>query len=289
MSAGAPKRRIILGRMAYYAVVLATVVLAGCASQPGPAPPRQHEKLNAVLWSQTAVEHDAVVRQSFQLARIQVEKALADKTWTAAVEQEGDFARLPPAVILDADETVLDNSISEGRAISRNLNFDEKLWREWINEARATALPGAAGFIRYLHEKKIAVFFITNRLAEEEAATRRNLQAVGFPVEESFDNVLCNGEKPEWTSDKTTRRRAVAASHRILLLLGDDFNDFVSGVRTGLEERRKVDAQHSERWGTRWIMLPNPMYGSWEAAAYGAKRGLSEAERLAAKHAALKK
>jgi acid phosphatase len=110
---------------------------------------------------------------------------------------------------------------------------------------------------------------VTNRDTAEETGVRHNLDKLGFPVITDGDNVLLRGEKPEWTSDKSSRRAFVAASYRILLLLGDDLNDFTNAREKTQAERDAIVAERKDWWGSRWIMIPNPMYGSWERAAIG--------------------
>lgn len=225
---------------------------------------RQHDLTNAVVWMQTAAEADALRRQTFAAARAALDAALADESWTAADEQTGDFASLPPAVIVDVDETVLDNSPLEARLIRTGEPYDKKKWRSWVEERRAEPVSGALAFARYARERGVTMFYVTNRDAGEEAATRDNLERAGFPVESAPDVVLSRGENGA-VSDKSSRRAIVAATHRILLLIGDDLGDFTS--REGnVESRLQRVANHESRWGTRWFVLPNPMYGSWESA-----------------------
>jgi acid phosphatase len=262
--------------------------LSLCA-QPAP---RNHEQLNATAWAQTAVEHDAICLQAYRQARLQLDRALKDRKWTAALEQTGQFGRLPPAVILDVDETVLDNSHGQVRAIHKDVDWSPALWDEWVAEEAAPPLPGAVEFTQYAHSRGVTVFFVTNRDKKHEEATRRNLEKHGFPVRAAkgpaTDTLLCRGEKPEWVSDKGTRRAEVARNYRVLLLIGDDLGDQMSNVRTTLEERRKLAAKYSDYWGTRWIALPNAMYGSWEASTFGNDFKLTRQQRLDARLKALK-
>ena len=88
------------------------------------------------------------------------------------------------------------------------------------------------------------------------------------PVDPALDTVLTRGEQEGWTSDKTTRREAIAERYRLILLVGDDFNDFIS-ARLPRAERDRLVERYQDRWGERWIVLPNPTYGSWESALYG--------------------
>jgi 5'-nucleotidase (lipoprotein e(P4) family) len=129
---------------------------------------------------------------------------------------------------------------------------------------------------------------VTNRDAASKSATLHVLDRLGFPLQHAAESMYCRGEKPEWTSDKTTRRALIAQQYRILLLVGDDLGDFLSGARVSPEERRRIAESYSSRWGERWILLPNPMYGSWESALYGNNSSLPRAEQLRLKRERLR-
>ena len=215
-----------------------------------------------------------------------LDEALTHPFWTAALEQSGGYQDLPPAVIVDVDETVLDNSSFQARLIHEGEEFDPEAWAQWVEEAVAPPVPGALEFAREARRRGVTIFYITNRDDPLEAATRRNLEAAGFPVDAGQDRVLMRGERRDWINDKSSRRALVAARYRILLIIGDDFNDFVS-ARLSLPQRKSLAARYSDRWGQQWIMLPNPMYGSWEDALYGYQAGLSPDEKTRRKAAAL--
>ena len=101
-----------------------------------------------------------------------------------------------------------------------------------------------------------------------------------------LDTVLSEGEPPyNWPSDKSSRRQYLANRFRILLLIGDDLGDFVSGARDAPENRLRLAREHSRRWGTSWFLLPNPMYGSWELSL--ALPAQADDDRLKAKRALL--
>ena len=233
---------------------------------------------------QTAVEYEASAIQAYRLAAMQLEAALKDPSWTAAIEQTADASKLPPAVVVDIDETVLDNSYFQARTVRDNTGFTEEGWSRWVAEARATPIPGALDFTRRAASRGVTVFYISNRTAAGEAATRANLRAHGFPLREGVDTILSRGERPEWqASAKGPRRAHVARDYRILLLIGDDLGDFVVNAAGTVEERRQRTAPNEAWWGVRWIMLPNPTYGSWERALVGSAK-----DPIAAKRAALR-
>jgi 5'-nucleotidase (lipoprotein e(P4) family) len=262
------------------------VLLPAAAQHSEPAAAQQsepaaHPKLLSTLWVQTSEEWRGLTAQAYRQAAAILDRALKNKKWTAALEQQPGYGKLPPAVILDIDETVLDNSPSQAREVKQGRTFDPVSWDKWVQEGVASAIPGAAEFCRYAASRKVTVYFVTNREASQEQATRSNLARLGFPLAGGQDTVLCRGEMANWGSDKGTRRAQIAARHRVLLLLGDDLGDFISGARTSVVNRRKLTEPHLDKWGEKWILLPNPSYGSWEEALYGERRPAGAAERLA--------
>lgn len=223
-----------------------------------------HEQLQGTLWMQTAAEFRVLAETTYRAAGESISAALADPTWTAATEQTSDPSALPPAVILDLDETVLDNSHFQGEQVFRRVAYSPSLWTDWVTLKGAKSIPGAKEFLKTIRDKDIAVFFVTNRELGEEAATLENLAALD--IQATAEEILANKENG-WTSDKTARRKFVAQKHRILLLIGDDLGDFIPAKLTP-EERVTAAAKHSDWWGRRWFLLPNPMYGSWDRALY---------------------
>lgn len=261
-------------------IIVLSLVSAGCSSA---AERTTHEQLNGVLWMQTSAEFQVSTVQAFRLAKIRVREALLDPEWTAALEQSPEYKQLPPAVITDVDETVLDNSPFQARLVRDNKEFDSAGWNSWVNEARADALPGAKEFISFLRANGVTVFYVTNR--SQETPTLENLRRVLDP-DVTSEQVLCKNEEPGWGSDKTSRRAFLAKKYRILLLLGDDYNDFTSLGSVRPEERIRKAQTQSDYWGRKWVLISNPLYGSWERALYG--RGLSASDKLISKYRFLK-
>jgi acid phosphatase len=236
--------------------------------------------LNGTLWMQHGAGYVATSLQTYALAEQALRRALEDSSRTAALEQEDrDVAELPPAVILDVDETVLDNSPYNARRILAGAGFTPESFAAWTREAAAEPVPGALAFTRTADSLGVAVFYVTNRDHGWEEATARNLRRLGFPLDTTSDHLLTEGEREGWGSDKTSRRARVARDHRVLIQLGDDLNDFVDARGSTATYRRALEA-HRHRFGESWFMLPNPAYGSWEGAVTGFGSGLSPEETV---------
>ncbi|WP_341702224.1 5'-nucleotidase, lipoprotein e(P4) family [Ferrovibrio sp.] len=268
--------------------VAAGLVLAAAPVFAADGPP-QNDNLNATLWTQRSVEFKAHAAAAYALARIRLDEALADKAWTAAPgEQTGSYQALPPAVILDVDETVLDNSAFQAWMVLNDKSFNPKTWTEFVNAEMSTPIEGALAFTKYADSKGVKVFYVTNRTAEEEPATRKVMEKYGFPMGGNVDTVLTSKEKPDWGSAKSTRRAYIAKDYRILLGIGDNFGDFTDSYRGSEAERQKVFEENAERWGKSWIMIANPTYGSWESAPFGHNYKLPADEQRKAKRGVLK-
>lgn len=217
------------------------------------------DTLYATLWMQTAEERRGLALQAYLHAHDSLSLALADPQWTAALEQQPGYENLPPAIIVDIDETVLDNTPSQSRVIRQGVRWNKKDWEAWVHEARAEAIPGAVELLDEAAARGVMVFYLSNRASHLAEPTRKNLLARGFPVAEG--SLLLKG--PEDSSDKGPRRRQVAERYRIILLAGDDFGDFTSQAREPLANRDAAGRLYANRWGRQWILLPNPIYGSW--------------------------
>jgi 5'-nucleotidase (lipoprotein e(P4) family) len=206
----------------------------------------------------------------FALAKIRLDQALADKSWTAApAEQKGDFGNLPPAVVLDIDETLLDNSLYQVWMLKNNQTFSTKTWNQFCAAQVSLAIPGAVDFTKYADSKGVKVFYISNRDASTEKDTRENMQKLGFPMGGNVDTFMMQNEKPDWGSAKSTRRAVVAKDYRVLLNIGDNFGDFDDRYRTSLDERAQAFDSDMAYWGKQWLVIANPTYGSFDTAAYG--------------------
>ena len=234
----------------------------------------RHEMLNATLWRQSSAEYLGNALQSYRFAAANLDQALADPQWTAALEQRGNYSALPPAIILDLDETVLDNTTYEVRIIRRLGQYSQESFAEWCREVNAPAIPGVRQFLDYAVGRNVAVFYYSARRESLRDCTTRNLREIGLPFADASRLLLNDG------TGKSEYRSRIAQDYRILLLVGDNLEDFVDGSRGEPRARRTLARRYAGRWGRQWIVLPNPIYGHWESSTYGFDYQLPRAEQL---------
>ncbi|MBA3485608.1 MAG: 5'-nucleotidase, lipoprotein e(P4) family [Lysobacter sp.] len=255
-------------------------------------PGSAHDNLNAVLWVQTSAEYRALSLQSFRAAADHLARALEEPNWDALVPSERANAGtgLQPAVIMDIDETVLDNSPYQARLVRSGEHYDEVSWAGWVAEKKAAALPGVVDFARAASIKGVTIIYISNRAQHLDEATIANLKAVGMPVKDA-DVFLGLGTHVEGCeqhgSEKNCRRQRIGRDYRVLMQFGDQLGDFVQVLSNTAEGRAALLEEYGDWFGERWWMLPNPTYGSWEPAAFNNDWGLPPEARRQAKRAAL--
>ena len=135
-------------------------------NEPAKIVPLNEYQTYAVLWTQSSAEYRALALQAFTLARLRVDEDLAQHRSRRRMK--------PPAIIVDADETVLDNSRVQAELILRNVAYTSQAWQDWGYRAEAGAVPGALEFLNYSFRRGVRVFYITNRRQTEKAGTVTN-------------------------------------------------------------------------------------------------------------------
>ncbi len=226
----------------------------------------------AVLWFQTAAEARALQYQAYNIARLRLNADLANKK-----------SSKKRAVVVDIDETIVDNINYEGQMIKINKEYPFE-WGKWIDRAEAKALPGSVEFLSYAVSKGVDVFYVTGRTVREKPATLQNLKQCGFP-QVSEDHVLVRTDE----SGKEKRRLKISESHRIVLLMGDNLADLsVVFDRKSVAERNAEVDKLKDEFGNRFIVLPNPVYGDWESALYAYQSGLSDSVKNVLRKQALR-
>jgi acid phosphatase len=255
-----------------------SLALTACATAPATQPCRLSDAtINATLWMQTSAEYQAITREVYGTATRNLDAAINDQSWTA-VEDRHSCSSCPPAVILDLDETVLDTSGHQTTLIRSGAGYSEAHWHEWVMHDASNVIEAARDFLLGAQKRGVGIFYVTNRLQTEEQPLRATLTRLGLPL--TSDNLLVRGAREEWkSSDKTPRRAFVASSHRVIMLFGDDLNDFAAANGKSIADRDAIVRAHASDWGVKWYALPNPVYGSWERAVVGDAKGCDELKR----------
>ena len=283
--------------------LLACTTLGACQSSgvprveapPVPAPVvavAPDDNLNAVLWVQASAEYDAVATQTYRAAIAQLDRAVRDAGWHALVASERTerAERLPLAVVLDIDETVLDNSPYQARLVAEGAEYNDATWDGWVREQKARPVPGVLEFAKAAEARGITLVYISNRAVHLREPTLANLRAVGLPVKDDSE-FLGLGTRVEGCeqqgSEKHCRRVSIGRRYRVLMQFGDQLGDFVAIEANFPPARDALYAAHRDWIGERWWMLPNPTYGSWEPALFGNHFGQPRDVRRAAKRSAL--
>jgi len=176
---------------------------------------------------------------------------------------------------------VLDNIAYQARLIETDTYYPVG-WKEWCEEEQADYMPGVESFLNKAADLGVEVFFITNRDVNVEVATKNNLEKLGFKFTENLDQLLMKNEKPNWGSNKNSRRSLVAQNYRIVMMIGDNLGDFVDGSdnKATAEIRLNAAKKYSHMWGTHWFMLANPTYGDWENTIIDFKYEIPRSEQL---------
>lgn len=203
------------------------------------------------LYMQHAGEYKALCFQAYQLAALRLDAILQQPS------------SKPRAIVTDIDETILDNSPYNAHQALLGQEYTDASWNEWTSKAAADTIPGALSFLQYAASKGVKVFYITNRKTDEQAGTLQNLQRFNFPNATAEYLLL-----KTTSSAKESRRESVAKTHDIVLLMGDNLGDF-AGVfenHKSTEERNAAVLKLRGEFGSRFIVLPNAMYGDWQSA-----------------------
>ena len=270
------------GRRMWLKVLLVTLTctLQTVAQTAAPATQQPVDNVyqeGGIVWTQTSGEARALAYQAFNLARMMLDRDF----------QLNRRNRMKRAIIVDADETVLDNSRYQATLLKNRQGYDSQSWTTWVKRAEAEAIPGAVEFLSYAASRGVRVFYITNRIQVEKEATASNLKKLGFPNVSDQTLLVRTDAK---TSSKEVRRLAVSAKHRIVLLMGDNLNDFaeIFDQSKTVADRLAAVERNKSQFGKRFIVLPNVMYGDWENAIYGYNFKLTEEEKAARRRSQLK-
>lgn len=212
-------------------------------------------KIYAAFYQQRAAEYEALCLQAYNIARLRLDEALAQKS------------EKPLAIVSDIDETFMDNSYYAVERAKMGKDYDQTTWEEWTAKGIAKPLTGSQEFYRYAADKGVQVFYVTNRMEQERAGTLKNLKKYNFPIQSDANLILRSAE-----SSKENRRKDIARNYNIVLLLGDNLSDFAAIFDKKSEAERSAAVKSAAKdFGKKFIIIPNVGYGDWESSFYNYK------------------
>jgi 5'-nucleotidase (lipoprotein e(P4) family) len=216
-----------------------------------------------VLWQQTAAEYRALCYQAFNIAEMRLKNLESAKS------------KLPMAIITDLDETILDNSYMEAQLIKEGKDYRDAAWKKWTERSMARAVPGADQFLRKASKKGLVIFYVSNRDTGEIKSTLLNLKKLNLPNADEAHMLFMSN-----TSSKEIRRQMIMANYNVVMLLGDNLNDFTQYFeKKPITERLSEVDKVKDDWGDKFIVLPNSTYGEWENAIYEYKHQLTPTQK----------
>ncbi len=217
-----------------------------------------------VLYEQKAAEFNALCYQAYNIAKLMLNNKLKEKSMN-----------LKKCVIVDIDETVLDNSPFEAKCILEGTSYP-KYWKEWVDMGTTKPIPGSVDFLNYALTKGVETFYVTNRTIDSREITMKNLKAFGFPNVDTLHMFMKNDK----VGSKEIRRKKIAEKYNIMLLIGDNLADFsVVYDNQTVDKRFSVTDSLKNEFGKKFIVIPNAMYGDWENAIYNYNFKLSAQEK----------
>lgn len=246
-------------------LILGFFILSGCEQQSQPVDKKSihNNLLMATLFNYYAAEYKALAYQAYNIAgeriiNIRKEKPNANNL----------------AVVVDIDETILDNSPYEAKMILADSVFNSTSWTHWCNLTAAKPVPGALEFLNLADSLGFKVFYISNRSRKTvQNSTLENLRKMGFPQLDAGHLLL-----KEKTSNKESRRQTLLKNFEIVLFAGDNLGDFYEDSSDN-NQRDSLMLANKEKFGNKFIILPNAMYGTW-VSGIGLKGKKNDADSL---------
>lgn len=213
--------------------------------------PNSSHQIMSALWMHSSAEYDALSYQAYNIGRLRLDQSFRIKTSKKR------------AIILDIDETVLNNTPYTVENIIKDITYDQKSWDEWIFSSSAKPLAGAKEFLDYAHKRGVEIFYVSNRSLRHVDATFENLIKMKIPAKKEnlhFKNQI---------SSKEIRRKAIFKNFNVVLFFGDNLSDFHRAYdHTGVDLRYESTQKLKKKFGKKFIVFPNTTYGDWVNTLY---------------------
>ena len=243
-------------------MALSVISFSGTATITAAKSDIGNQNTMAVAWYQTSAECKALYLQGYNIARRNLDQDLAQAS------------AQPRAIILDIYETVLDNSPYQAYNALHDEQFPDH-WNDWVNAAKAKPVPGAKDFLNYANQNGVQIYYVSDRSTGQLKATKKNLANQGLP-QATDDHILLKGKNDK---SKETRRQAIEKNNNVIMFFGDSLTDMNDPKSPSVKDRYQDVMENANQFGSKYIILPCPMYGGWEGALYGGNYNISNAQK----------
>lgn len=243
-------------------MALSVISFSGTATITAAKSDIGNQNTMAVAWYQTSAECKALYLQGYNIARRNLDQDLAQAS------------AQPRAIILDIDETVLDNSPYQAYNALHDEQFPDH-WNDWVNAAKAKPVPGAKDFLNYANQNGVQIYYVSDRSTGQLKATKKNLANQGLP-QATDDHILLKGKNDK---SKETRRQAIEKNNNVIMFFGDSLTDMNDPKSPSVKDRYQDVMKNANQFGSKYIILPCPMYGGWEGALYSGNYNISNAQK----------
>lgn len=251
-------------------LLLALLAFGTSSAHAEQAPPASNLLTAAVAWRQTAAEFEALYYQGFNIARLQLDQALQ-------AHKKGDR---PLAIVSDVDDTVLGSNSYWGYMINADKEFfDDAAWDKWVADNGPVATPGALDFLTYAQSKGVEVFYVTSRDQGEKTFeyALANLKKNNLPYADEKHLTVYRD-----SSNKEPRQTEIAKDYNVVVMLGDNLNDFKRKYYVAdVEQRINLMKEDKAQFGRTFVLFPNPTDGHWLKAIFGDSEPPASAANLA--------
>lgn len=225
---------------------LLVFILSSCAHQESFN--NRDYQIGAYLWQQRSGEYKALCYQAYNIAKFRLARELENKH------------NRKRAVVFDIDETILDNSREGAYQVKNNLAWSTKSEDAAIKRAESEAIVGARDFIEFAIQNRVEVIYLSNRRIDQINDTIENFKKLSIKYKPE-NMYFMNGD---WSKEK--RREMIRKKFDVILYFGDNLHDFDAAFDSRIESERNAAVEsHSQDFGEKFIVLPNPMYGDWES------------------------
>ena len=237
--------------LAIFLIVINVLIPSYGKTENNPQHDLNQQNVLAVLWANESAEYRAICYQCYNLATHQLKEAI----------EKHKKKDKPLAVVVDCDDTILHDGPFQAFLVESGKGYNSKDWVQYVSEASLEPVPGALEFLQFAAKNNCEVFYVPNRKMKTELeGTVKNLKKFNFPFVDDTHMLLRTD-----SSDKRIRFNEIKKTHNIVLYIGDNLNDMPIGTDINDSKKRiQITDSHKSEFGTKFIVLPNPMYGGWE-------------------------